>query len=237
MNYEEKTFLKRKYVDNWSFVDSDSELDSDSNSRSSTNVDEILKEIFRRPPDYVMSTKFSPILIFGKEEAVIASEHPVDSAIVILSTPGYEINAEVRSGVTKRVYGSGITTEPFTYKNFNGTEWVQYHGRKIVEPQPPPPLISSFDNTKDDSINIKNGKKTPYCAVHTTKRTELLRDTWAQQGEKIRILNRSKDLTLTAFVVPYEIKKQQLNYLTIRLVRSILMVVGQQELLIKYTDM
>eukprot|EP00751_Fragilariopsis_kerguelensis_P050079 CAMPEP_0171035538 /NCGR_PEP_ID=MMETSP0736-20130129/40742_1 /TAXON_ID=186038 /ORGANISM="Fragilariopsis kerguelensis, Strain L26-C5" /LENGTH=162 /DNA_ID=CAMNT_0011479893 /DNA_START=64 /DNA_END=549 /DNA_ORIENTATION=+ len=107
--YEEKTFLKRKYVDNWSFVDSDSdsESDSDSNSRRSTDVNEILKEIFRRPPDYVMSTKFSPILIFGKEEAVISFQHPVDSAIVILSTPGYEINAEVKSGVTKRVYGSG----------------------------------------------------------------------------------------------------------------------------------
>ena len=39
LNYEGKTFLKRKCVDNWIFIDSD----WNSNSRSSNDEDKILK--------------------------------------------------------------------------------------------------------------------------------------------------------------------------------------------------
>ena len=53
---------------------------------------------------------------------MIDFEHPVDSVIVILSTPGYGINAKLGSGVIKEVHGSGLTTEPFSHMNFNGTE-------------------------------------------------------------------------------------------------------------------
>ena len=152
-----------------------------SNSKSSINEDIILKEIIQRPKGYVITPEFSTILILGEEEAVIKFEYPVDSAIVILSISGYKINVEVRSSVIKHVHCSGITIELFSYMNFNGTEWIKYHGHRIVERLPP--LISSFDNRKDDYINTKNGGKAPYCAIHTTKYTTYLCCSWNQSGK------------------------------------------------------
>ena len=108
-------------------------------------------------------------------------EHPVDSAIVTLSTPGYEINAKLGSGVIKYVHCSGLTIELLSYMNFNGTEWIQYHGHRIVKRLPS--LIPSFDNRKDDYIHIKNGGKASYCAVHTTKCTEHLCHNLNQSGK------------------------------------------------------
>ena len=94
--------------------------------------------------------------------AVIKFEHPVGSIIVILPTPGYEINAEVKSGVIKHVHDSGITTEPFSYMNFNGIEWIQYHGHRIVKRFSP--LVSSFDNRN----NSPEGYITcPSCKYHS----------------------------------------------------------------------
>ena len=46
--------------------------------------------------------------------------------------------------------------------NFNGTERIQYHGCRIDKPQPLLPLISSFDNRKDDYTNIKMGKSVAF---------------------------------------------------------------------------
>ena len=80
-------------------------------------------------------------------------------------------------------------------------------------------IVIHFDNKKEFSINIQNWQKAPYCAVHTTKRTKHHCYSWYQSGEKICICNRTKDLTLIAFVVPYEIQKQQFNYLTIHSVQ------------------
>ena len=112
-----RPFWRENVLTTWVFH-SDSDLGS--NSRSNIDKEIILKEIIWQPKAYIITPKFLPIIILGEEEAVIEFEYPVDSAINILSTPGYEVNVEVRYGVIEHVHGSGMTTKPFQYMTFNG---------------------------------------------------------------------------------------------------------------------
>lgn len=86
---------------------------------------------------------------------------------------------------------------------FNSTKWIEYHSLVFVKYKTH--LVESFDNRKVYNITVENGKRAPYCIVHEKKHIGKTRQEDVFHSLKITTIN--KNLTITTFVAPCEIKK------------------------------